>query len=176
MGKTHLVNALRDVADLSLWDDASPKSLVAEVQTMRVVAMGVEHFTALQRRRSQDLWVPLTNLPARQVLRAGAAPETYDKTWGHPALIQALAKGCYAQTLSELIKRWNVLLAQQPHARAVFDTLRSQPANCSPAQRYETLRSGSDTALKPTLDWLCCAGLVTRAIDGDRAGVEALPI
>ena len=180
-GKSRLLEELRahqsDAADLV--DDAALDQLPADPTKARAYTVGVEQLTEARilARKRAIAYVPLVNLP-RAWLRAAAIDG--DERWlassGHPAL--AVAHGdahATANLARELAATFDELLATRPTHKTIFEHLLAQAAR-SPTERYAQLYANHGGALKPLLDWLCTAGMVTRLIDGDAAGVTALDL
>lgn len=114
--------------------------------------------------------IPLAPLPKHQVV-AKLSAEAFAATGGHPFLLSAASSEQLRQRQS-LLARAARAYSHRPEWR-VLQTLLAMGG--APAERYARLKRDIPN-LKPTLDFLCCAGWVSRAIYGDRAGVEPVPI
>lgn len=115
--------------------------------------------------------VPLGTVP-RPHLPSDAGDDAWALTAGHPYLLAGLTTGRLAAHQRALRRRLAPLLAElEPESRALHA---ADSAN-DPHIRYRILTEEHGLR-KVALDRLARLGLITRAIYGDRAGVELVPI
>ncbi len=180
MGKTYLATLVVQRAPaVSVVDDSQVSVVQAAVAKGEPVlaCAGVEHYEKLIALRANMLWVPLTNLPPKAFREVfGDDKALWARAAGHPHMGAAYHAVGWNADFGALRSRCRELLNLCPQHAPILDDLRKMNGDLRPGARYELLRSRGYANLKAGLDWLVCAGLVTRMIDGDRAGVLPVPM
>ena len=134
----------------------------------------VAHYDALMAYRPRTMWVPLTNVTPNGFRAVHAAGDRrWEESAGHPYL-SALGPG--AEPDQAFASRHLHLLETNPTSAKILRIIREMPRELRPWQRYEHLAALGHHQLKRSLDWLVCAGMVTRMFDGDRPGVLPVPL
>jgi len=100
-------------------------------------------------------------------------PDLFDRTLGHPYLIRGVLAGCFEENLLELKALWRDLLGQFPEAAAMLDDLVKHRALDPQALYRRAARQFENPRVH--LDLLCRAGLVTRMLYGEEAGIRVQP-
>jgi hypothetical protein len=177
MGKTALIRYARQEAPgLEAFDDLSADGIIDCLSTGEAALMTakVEHYSVLKRSRGRAMWVPLSNLVPHGIRTAlPEQPTLWEETAGHPLCAAHLLSGAHED--GDLMDRYRDLLVTHPEHKAVFDALILLPENLSSAQRYTALLNTFGADLKGHLDWLVCAGAITRMIAGSQPGMTVVP-
>jgi hypothetical protein len=180
MGKSYLLERLQDAdPTITVQDDCSPQSVGESIEhgTATCMAVGVGDYHRLMSYRRQCFWVPLANLTPK-MMRSGLANDhvSWESTAGHPYLSDyqnqrgdTLHDPCFRD-------RCTALLSERAQEKQILDMLLGMPTALDPAERYQSLSAAQIPQLKSRLDWLVCAGFITRLIHGDRPGVLVSPI
>jgi hypothetical protein len=76
---------------------------------------------------------------------------------------------------ARLVSDWRNLLDERFDEEVLLTELRKLGAFAA-TERYDRLHAVHGDALKHHLDWLACAGMVTRLLDAESAGVTPVPL
>jgi len=174
MGKSTALDALRLVRPDGVIDDAGPTEVRAALAaaTPFAASLDVRHYALAQAAKERAIFVPLSNVPKvqwRRLFPEAASDAGWSKTTGHPGLFTL-----DGEARAELHERWRALLRDHASQRRALQLFDAPPEGARPSSVYRHMRDELGASLKPTLDWLACAGLVTRFIDGPGPGVVRL--
>ena len=175
MGKTHLAAAVRlDRPEAVVEDGVEAHRLDALLAdpSPTLLTVGVAHYDAAKATRGDALWVPLVNVIPRVFRRQlddGSA--RWEASVGHPALAAAVPFPSVAQRA-----RLRRLVDGDPGLAHTLSAAYDASPALSPSARYAHVEATSEYPLKPALDRLACAGLVTRMIHDARPGLWVTPI
>ncbi|MBK7977300.1 MAG: hypothetical protein IPK07_29900 [Deltaproteobacteria bacterium] len=180
-GKTRMLRELaRRVPELLAIDDASPAELAEALAGNRrplVVSLDALSYEEARGLAQGHAFVPLVNVPRPWVREI--APDGVDQRWdvslGHPALAAAHGSGALGTVRRQLREAWRKLLEERFEEEVLLTELRKL-GPMAPSERYQRLHAVHGNALKHHLDWLACAGMVTRLLDEESAGVTAVPV
>ena len=180
MGKSSLLAKLKTRApNLAVEDDCSPEDAIEHIKMRTPICMtvGVSHYGQLKQYRQGCFWVPLTNLTPKMLeTTLSEGHIAWAVTVGHPYLSDQHRQQRELLDDHTFRARCSALLSAHPKEKSILDRLNRMATTLDPAERYQSLRAAAISDLKPRLDWLVCAGLVTRLIHGDRPGVTSVPI
>lgn len=175
MGKTHLAAAVRRERPRTGVEDDVEAHRLAPLLTgpaPTLLTVDVAHYDAAKAIRGDALWVPLVNIiprVLRQHFHDGDA--RWEASVGHPALAAAVAFPSAEQRA-----RLRRLVDADPRLARIIAALNDMPPDLSPSDRYALVAASSKEPLKPALDRLTCAGLVTRMLYDARPGIWRTPI
>lgn len=180
-GKTRLLREIaRRVPGVLAIDDATPAELgraLAEPRRPLVVSLGVLSYEEARGLAKGEAFVPLVNVPRPWVRER--APDDWEARWersfGHPALFAAHGTPEMDDLRDRLRAAWRGLLDERYEEEVMLTELRKL-GELAPSERHERLVATHGEALKHHLDWLACAGMVTRTLDDEAAGVTPVPV
>lgn len=180
-GKTRMLRELaRRVPGLLAIDDATPAELgeaLAGERRPLVVSLDALSYEEARGLAKGHAFVPLVNVPRPWIHEV--APADGEARWeaslGHPALAAAHGTGGAGGVRNRLRGAWRKLLDERYEEEVLVAELRKL-GPMAPSERYQRLHAVHGDALKHHLDWLACAGMVTRLLDDESAGVTAVPI
>lgn len=180
-GKTRMLRELaRRVPGLLAIDDAAPAELADALAGDRrplVVSLDALSYEEARGLAKGHAFVPLVNVPRPWIREA--APDDADARWdvslGHPALAAAFGTAGLGGLRHRLRAAWRKLLEERYEEDVLLAELRKL-GPMAPGERYQRLHAVHGDALKHHLDWLACAGMVTRLLDDESAGVTAVPV
>ncbi len=161
-------------------DDATPAELgrvLGESRRPLVVSLGVLSYEEARGLAKGEAFVPLVNVPRPWVREAapGDWEERWESSFGHPALVAAHGTPEMDDLRDRLRATWRGLLDERYEEEVMLTELRKLGA-LAPSERHERLVATHGKALKHHLDWLACAGMVSRTLDDEAAGVTPVPV
>lgn len=178
MGKTHLSRVLGGRFTRSHFlDGVSPDVAMARLQEPEalLITLDVDHYGTLAELPASVLLIRLVPVSNKDLpSQFDDAHETWRRSAGHPFLAERQGTQ-YADAVNELQQKWRGLLETNRAPRRLVEAIIALPTDTSPADRFEQLRRSHDTDLQRTLDWLCCAGMISRYMDLDRPALEPVP-
>ncbi len=174
MGKTHLAEAVRRGRSRTVGEDGVKADRLGALSAgapPTLLTLGVADYDAAYAARSGTLWVPLVNVIPRVFRRHfDDGDARWQASGGHPALA--------AQTPfpnAEQRARLRDLVHDDPRLSETLSAIYAATASLTPSARYAHVDAASAYPLKPCLDRLACAGLVTRMIHDARPGLWVTP-
>ncbi len=190
MGKTFLgARLLARMPDLEFMDDRrQPERVVNGTDLDRLtgclagkkspvlwVIPTTRYFRLGRPRLPRTRHVPLIGCMPRDLKKNyPELPDLFDRTLGHPYLVQGILAGCFEENLLELKALWRDLLGQFPEAAAMLDDLVKHRTLDPQALYRRAVRQFKNPRVN--LDLLCHAGLVTRMLYGEEAGIRVQPV
>ncbi len=180
-GKTRLLREIaRRVPGVLAIDDGTPAELAEALAAPRrplIVSLGVLSYEEARGLSKGEAFVPLVNVPRAWVREA--APHDWLERWessqGHPALFAAHGTPELEALTARLRDAWRGLLEERYEEDVLLAELRKL-GPLAPSECHQRLSVIHGDVLKHHLDWLACAGMVTRVLDDEAAGVTPVPV